>query len=103
MSDHTQDTEAAGRQLAIELLREAYAVEDSEHEGDWCIEARHRKPGQPQFNFVAKYLEAVDGKPCAAAGLASVLSDTLGGGGRVDVEVYERADLELRGGERASA
>lgn len=98
------DTEAAGRKIAIELLREARAYIDG-HKDDSgsSIEAKYRKRGQPQDNFAAKFLAMIDGKPRAAAGLASVLSDVLSMDGTTDLVVYEQADRQLRRRERRGA
>ena len=98
------NTEAAGRKIAIELLREARAYIDGHKDGNQAsIEARYRTRGSLQDNFIAKHLAAVDGRPRAAAGLASVLSDALSGGGLTDVVVYEMADRQLRRRERRGA
>ena len=105
MTDALHDnTEAAGRKIAIELLREGRAYQDVHHcDSGACIEARYRKRGQPQDNFVAKFLALVDGKPRAAAGLASVLSDLISEGCGADLVVYERADRQLLRRERRSS
>ena len=98
------DTEAAGRKIAIELLREGRAYQDvHDYDSGACIEARYRKRGQPQDNFVAKFLALVDGKPLAAAGLASVLSDLISEGCGADLVVYERADRQIIRRERRSS
>lgn len=104
MSDALHDdTLTAGRKLAIELLREARACNEAgEFKSSWCIEARYRKPGQPQQNIAARFLAALDGKPRAAEGFASVLTDVLSSGGSPEVLVYLGADRQLRARERRS-
>ena len=96
--DKPTNTTTSGRKLAIDMLREAYSYHD-QHADDpidrTSIEARFRR-GQPQDNYIAKYLVAVADKPKAAEGLASVLSDMLASGSIVDPVVYVRADRQLR-------
>ena len=102
MNADTTNTVAAGRKIAIEMLREAYALLwDARNQT--AIDASNRARGRPQDNYVAKHLAAVDGKPHAAAGLASVLSDLLASGGFPDVVCYEESDRRLRRRERRDA
>lgn len=86
-------TEANGRQLAIDLLREFKAYEqDDAGRWKWNIEAMHRAEGTPQENVVLRYIHRC-ATPDVLAGFCSVLTDYVGSCetcGTPDPEIYER-------------
>lgn len=76
----------AGRNLAVEMLREAQTVEAGAISVA-SIEAQYRE-GKPQVNFVRTYLNRIRERPELAEGFAAVLSDSLTVS--ADVDVYAR-------------
>lgn len=74
----------AGRDLAVEMLREAQTVEGGGAISVASIEAQYRE-GKPQVNFVQTYLDKIRERPELAEGFAAVLSDCLTVSASVDV------------------
>ena len=79
----------AGRDLAVELLREKTTAEAVQ-----CgtIEARYRD-GAEQNNYVYRYFLRLLDEPELAPGFCAVLSDSLVDSGGPDPEVYERLSI----------
>lgn len=78
-----------GRDLAVEMLREACVIAPS---GQAVIDAAERGEGEAQRNFVRRYVDDLRRRPELAEGFAAVLSDRLAGSG-FDAEQYARLSL----------
>jgi len=92
-------TEADGRQLAVNMLRELDHFETNDEDGPWpwSINAMYRPEDTPQDNVVLRYLDNIQqrGSEDLLMGFCAVLTDYLGsagsagGGGIADEAFYE--------------
>lgn len=91
-------TEADGRQLAVDLIRELeqYQTDDEDGPWPWNIKAMHRPKGTQQDNVVLRHLDTIQqsGSRSLLMGFCAVLTDYLGdahhGGGLANVAFYEK-------------
>jgi hypothetical protein len=88
MDDKKCSTEADGRALAVEMLREASDIGLND-----LAFREYERDGRPQDQLVLRYLDQLrDADRRVAIGFSSVLSDFLGScEGSVDLEIYEQA------------
>jgi hypothetical protein len=78
----------AGRNLAVDLLREARALDADEKE--WSIAPEGRANGKVQDNYALRYIDQLIQHPELREGFAAVLSDCLGPAPFDPPELYRR-------------
>lgn len=91
-------TEATGRQLAVDLLREmaGYEIDDDDGPWPWSIQAMFRPEGESQDNVLLRYLDNIrqHGSREVLIGFCAVLTNHLGdcgpGGSTMREECYEK-------------
>jgi hypothetical protein len=94
--DRNALTAVDGFILGVDMIREMRAIaEEYAPEAEPCaIEQQYRKPGTPQRNIVAEYLERIDAMANGELrrGFAAFLTEYLkscSDGGVPDLEIYE--------------